>query len=377
MGNNDHAALQQRLERLLGYREVDPDNAMLVRDCIALYLQLGNVDAARALIDSALALHPDDDPLLFQLATVEIASHNPARARDLLQGLLERGVDNGGVRYNLAFAQALLGEFAAALVVLSVNWDELCREAPRTPLLKAKLQHHLDDVAAAIATLGTFLETQPGDAEAHGDLALLLIDADDYEGAAESARYALANGGDHYGALIALGMVELAHGEPEQAALCFERTLQRREESGRSSLGRGLCELAQGQPAAAEPLLEVALRQMPQFSPAWIALAWAQLGQQKLAEAEATLERAPMAASNAEIQGLLAVARVMRGHIDAAHAAVAVAEALSGPANNAAIARSLLLLQSGDAAAAAALLENSMGHPANRPGQQLLARLRA
>jgi tetratricopeptide (TPR) repeat protein len=355
MSNDDHAAPQQRLERLLGYRELDPDSARLAADCAALQLQLGDVAAARALIDDALATHPDDDPLQFQLATLEIATHNPARARELLQGLLERGVDNGGVRYNLAFALALLGEFAQALAVLSASGGDLCREAPRAPLLKARLQHHLGDVAAAIATLGAFLEAQPGDAEVHGDLALLLIDADDYDGAAAAARHALATGGEHYGALVAQGMVALAHGEPEQARQCFAHTLQRREENGRSSLGLGLCELA----------------------PAWAALAWAQLGQQKPAEAEATLERAPMAADNAEIQGLLAVARVMRGHIDLAHAAIATAEALPGPAHNAAIARSLLLLQSGDAPAAAALLENTMGHPANRPGQLLLARLRA
>lgn len=377
MDNNENTAPQRRLERLLSFHAADPDNVMLARDCIALYLELGDIDAARVLIDDALARHPDDNPLLFQLATMEIASHNPARARDVLRGLLDSGIDNGGVRYNLAFALALLHEFPAALAVLTRDWDGVCREAPRAPLLKAKVLHHLNEVEAAIETLAVFLNFHPDDAEARGDLALLQIDADDYAAAALHARHALARDGDHYGALLAQGMVALSQGDPERARGCFERTSRKREENGRSRLGLGLCELAAGQPMRAEPLLVAATQQLPLYPPAWIALAWAQLGQQKVAEAEATLTRAPMVAENAEIHGLLAVVRLLQGDIVSARACIDSAEALPGPAHNANYARSLLLLQSGDIEAASALLRHGMGHPANRAGQALLAKLRA
>lgn len=370
------SSLRQRLQRLLNYRAADPGNAMLTRDCAELHRQLGEIDAARALVESALAARPDDSALLFQLATLELTADRPARTCELLRELLARGVDNGGVRHNLAYALGLMGEPRAALDALAPDWERTRRDVPEAPLLKAKLQHHADDVAGAVATLKDFLLTAPDSIEAHGDLALLLIDSNDHDAAALHAQRALADGGDHYGARLAQGMAALAREDIAAARAIFETTVLRREERGRSWFGLGLCDLARSELARAEASLAEAVRLMPDWPGARIGLAWAQIGLQRLADAEATLREASAPGRDGgAVWGMLALVQCLRGDVDAARDSLAQADAQPIGAFAAVFAEQLLGGCHGDAKAALTALQQALGDNAGR--KHLLEQLRA
>jgi len=202
--NTQSSALEQRLQRLQRYCELDADNIQLLRECVEVRYQLGDFDAARAQAQAALEKFPGDDLLQFQLATVEMASNHPDRTCDILQGLLARGIDNGNIRYNLAYALGLLGKSDEGAALLDAQWKEVCREVPSTPLLKGKLQHHGGDVAGAIETLRAYVDTRAADAEGNGYLALLLADAGDLDAATACAQHATASDSDQFDALLAL-----------------------------------------------------------------------------------------------------------------------------------------------------------------------------
>lgn len=370
----ERAALEQRLARMLEYRQLDPDNVRLARECAELCGRAGDPAQARMILAEALDRFGDDAPLLFQLATVEMGADDPRRACELLQRVLGCGVDNGGVRHNLAYAQGLLGEFPAALDTLAADWPRTCREVPGAPLLKARLQHHVGDVAGAILTLRDFLLVEPASIEAHGDLALLLVDSEDYDSAALHAQRALADGGDNYAALLARGMVALARDDAAAARAVFASTVLRREERGRSWLGLGLCDLAMNELPRAEASLAEAVRLMPGYAGARATLAWAQVGLGRLDAAEATLREAiALDPEFGAFWGTLALVQGLRGDVDAARSSIAEADVLPLGSLAAAYAEDLIGRHHGDAEAALATLQQALSHPDGQ--QDLLAQL--
>lgn len=357
----DRTALEQRLQQLLAYHRIEPDNPLLARDCAELYCRLGEPAAARALIAPLRERLPEDAPLQFQAATIELALHNPAGAVALLRPLPARGVDNGAVRYNLAFALGLQGEYDAALATLEARWDLVRAEVPRAGLLRARLLHHTGQLAAAIAELERLLETAPDDIEALGELALLWVDADDYDAAEAVARRAFAAGGEPYGAEVALGMAELARGEIDIARARFLASRERREEAGRSWLGLGLCELAAGDADAAATPLVAAVEKLPRYRPAREALAWARIGQGNAGEAESTLREAiGLEPTVGEPHALLAIVFLLRGDAESARISLERAETMATPASTgtASHARRLLRLATGGQAEDAELLRS-------------------
>lgn len=368
--NTDRPGLEERLRRLLGYLHLDPDNTLLARDCAELHCRLGEPAAAHALIAPLRERLPDDLPLRFQAATIELALDNPDAAVALLAPLPALGVDHGAVRHNLAFAQGLQGRYDAALETLEADWERVRSEVPRAGLLRARLLHHTGQVAAAIAELERLLETAPDDAEALGELALLWVDADDYDAAESAARRARAAGGECYGAEVALGMAELARGEVDSARARFLAARERREEAGRSWLGLGLCELATGNSDAAALALTTAVAELPRYRPAREALAWARIGQQNVDEAESVLREAmDMEPTVGELHALLAIVFLLRGDAESAHSSLQKAETMAVPATAATTfhVRELLRLAAGAQAGNAELLRSPMGERLRAP----------
>ena len=372
------STLEQRLQRLLSYCALDANNVKLLRECVEVQYQLGNFDAARIQIHAALEQFPDDDLLQFQLATVEMASNHPELTCELLHALLARGIDNGNVRYNLAYALGLLGKGEEGLATLATQWDAVCREVPGTPLLKGKLQHHQGDVEGAIVTLRNYVEATPADAEGYGYLALLLTDKGDYHAAAEYAQYALGRNAEQFEALLAQGMVALSRGNAARAKTYFEKTTPRREEGGRSWLGLGLSEMATGNLAAGERALIKAVEYMPRHLGSWNTLAWAQISQGKIAEAEASLLQALEIDRNfSETHGSLAIVQMLRGDLDAARVSAKRAERLNPSSFAAAFANSFLIAQDGNQLEAQRMLQDIMQRPLDRSGKTLIDALKA
>lgn len=370
--------LEQRCMHLLRYHALDPDNPILAQDCAESCYRCGDFPQARAVIGRALEKQPENTPLLFLQAKIDIAGGDSGRAVERLRDLLARGVDSGGVRYSLAYALGLLEQPRAALDALEPHWERTCAEIPEAPLLKAKLQHHLGALEDAVATLRDFLETTPDHVEAHGDLALLLTDCHDYDGAAAHAQRALANGGEHYAALLAQGMVALARNDADSAKHIFEKTVVRREERGRSWLGLGLSDLARNAPARAEPALREAVRLMPRHLGAWNILAWTQIGLGELAEAERTLRGAlELDDGFSASWGTLAVVQSLGGDTAAAQASIARALELQDSSFALEYAEGVLAAFQRDPQQGTAALQALLRHPAAGRTQALLAELQA
>lgn len=376
--NTQPAALEQRLQRLQRYCALDADNIKLLRECVEVQYQLGDFDAARTQAQAALEKFPSDDLLQFQLATVEMASNHPERTREILHDLLARGVDNGSIRYNLAYALGLLGKADEGAALLDAHWDAVCREVPSTPLLKGKLQHHRGDVAGAIETLRNYVDVMPADADGNGYLALLLADAGDYDAAIACARRAAATDSEQFDALLSQGMVALARGDAALAKTFFEKTAPRREEGGRSWLGLGLSEMAIGNLAAGERALCTAVQSMPSHLGSWTALAWAQISQGKTAEAEATLLHALELDRNfSETHGSLAIVQMLQGDLNEARLSAKRAERLNPNSFAAAFANSFLIALDGDGAVAQRMVRDIMQRPLDQSGQTLFDALKA
>jgi tetratricopeptide (TPR) repeat protein len=268
------------------------------------------------------------------------------------------------VRFNLGFAQAMRGDFAAADAAID---QEAALSASAGPALKVRSLHKLERLDEALEVGATLLERRPDDARLAGALALAALDAERTDLAAAYA----ARAGEHPDGLSTLGALALDGGDLAGSAALFDRALALRPEDGRALVGKGLSLLVEQDPRAVD-YLDRGADAFGDHLGSWIAAGWAYFSRGDMKASRARFERAlELDDTFAETHGSLAVLDLVGGDIEGAKKRTQIALRLDPKCFSGALAQTLLLAAAGDAEKAERVRDLALSAPIGADGRTL------
>lgn len=332
---------EDRLSTLLGYLEADPNNAALLTDAAEAALDARDPATAAGLLERAASLTPltPQQANLAGLAALQTSAYG--RASEIFTGLLEAGVDDPGLRFNLAWARASLCEFETALADLD---EDTARVLPQAAMLRVQLLHQFGNVDAAIDCARTYFVLHPDHEGLMAAISVVAIDAEDEGLAAEAA----ARAGDHPDALATRGTLALGDQRATEAEAIFERALERNAATPRAWIGLGLAKLLTGKQTEAPGDIDRGAEMFGDHLGSWVAAGWAHFLAGNWNTARARFETAlALDPTFAESQGSLAVVDLLEGKIEDAQRRSDVALRLDRHSYSAALAKSLIAAGSG------------------------------
>jgi tetratricopeptide (TPR) repeat protein len=309
-------ALPDRLNQVLGYLALDPQNVALLAEASDLALQRGDLVAARELVERTLRLQPQDAVSRYRMAVILLAERQAEQSIALTQALIDAGEQHPAVRFAHARGLAMAARFADAEPVLAALLSENASFA-ELPHLYIRTLHYLGRIDDALRFAQTYTGTHPDDGVGQGMLGLLYLDHGDIARAGEVSATALDHAPNNVDALLTAGSVALAYENQDQAKAHFDKALALSADSGRAWAGLGLAKMLDLDLAAARTDFEKAVQFMPTHLGSHSALAWVQILQRDYAAARATLDASLVVDRNfGETHGGLAVVAALEGDWD-------------------------------------------------------------
>jgi tetratricopeptide (TPR) repeat protein len=355
MTSNEREALRTQFGTLKSLLRSDPDNAALLRNCAQLAVELHDYSEALMLASAALQAAPGDPQAMFHRASALIGCKRYADAAACLNALQAQGLTEPALAFNRALCHYMLNEFAG----VSAQLQPLIKSGQTTSdvlRLAVSSLHHLGQMDTAIALADAHPRAGEDGATA-GVYALAYLDAGRAADAAKFAAQALAKNPDSVDGLVVHGTLALAKMQTGSAETTLRRVTELAADNGRAWIGLGsIALLAQDFPRARE-MLERGVKAMPAHVGSWHVLGWTHLVEGNLDLAEQSFQQALTLERNfAETHGALAAVYAMRGRLREARAELAIAEKLDRAGLAAKFATIVLEAQSGNRAAANAVM---------------------
>lgn len=358
-----------RLERLMRFLEQDPVNLPLLADAASEAIDCREFDLAVELLDRHAVVAPLPAALVGLQGIVAIAQQRFDDAIAIFTRLRAEGHDDVEIRFNLAWAEAMMGRFAEALDLLD---DEAVAASPRGPALKIQMMHHLDLYEDALACGQGLAERYPDDQMLMGALATLALDAEE----PNLARLYAERAGDNAEGLAALGVLTLGDNDTRASLALFDQAIRLQPRNPRAWVGKGLGLLASGDPVAGAEAIDRGALLFDDHIGSWIASGWAHFVNGAYDKARQSFDRAMAIDPNfSETHGGIAVLDIVAGKIDSARHHADVALRLDRNSFGGALAKSLLLSQAGDMEAAQRIRDIAMSTPIGRDGRTILQAL--
>ena len=353
--------IRQRLDRVLAWLEADPAHAGLQQEAADLCYRLGRLDDARHWLTEQSRSAPPSPAARSLEGLLLLRGGDAAAAIALFQALLAQGIATPELHGNLGWALALAGRFDEAEAhALHAAEAGVAGAGP----LHVRILHHLARLDEAIRVAESTLAGDPAQLPHYGILATLYLDRDELDTAAAFARRVRALAPDDADANTVLGIAALSGQRSDDADRFFRHALRHQPHSGRARAGRGLVGMLDGDLDAAEGHFRLAVADMPAHAGIWHGLAWCQLLAGRTGPAHASLQAAlALDRTLADTHGGLAVLAILSGRPAEAKTSVRRALGLDPGCLPALFARSLLLRQSGQAAAAQQQLDRLMTQP--------------
>lgn len=347
------------------FLERDPANVALLSEAAQAAYDERAFDQAHALLKRVAEIEALPPALTNLDGLVAMAQHRFADAADVFGHMREAGHDNPAVRFNLAWARAMLGAWAEASDLLD---EEAIAASPRGPSLKIETMHHLEQYDDALERGKELAHRFPNDKRLMGVLATLAIDAEK----PELARLYAEKGGDNPEASAALGVLKLGENDADGSLPLFECVIGQQPTNARAWVGKGLALLSQGKADEGARALDRGAELFDDHLGSWIAAGWAHFVAGDRSAARAAFERSIQADANfSESHGGLAVLDVLEGKVDSAEERAEIAVRLDRNSFGGALAKSLLLERAGDAKAALRIRDIAMSTPVGPRGQTI------
>lgn len=361
-----------RFEQLSALLEQDPTNLRLVTDTANAAIEARQFAEARRLIATLSSQGSLSDELVFLDGTAAMGAAEWADAAARFEKLLAIGADAPAIRFNLAWSLAMQKAFDAALALLD---EPTVATLPQAAALSVQLLHQRGDMEEAERRARDSIARFPDHVGLNAVVSTLAIDIEDRDLAAHCAQQA----GDHPEALVTLATLSLGNDQIGDAAVLFDRALEKNPALPRAWIGRGLSKLLGADKVAAAADIDHGAALFDTHLGSWIAAGWAHLLAGDLATAKERFQTAlSLDANFAESHGSLAVIDVMQGRAEEARRATATALRLDRQCFSAALAAMLLALSGGDQAGARQLMERALSTPVGDDGKtiaQTMARL--
>ncbi|OUS03233.1 hypothetical protein A9Q81_07550 [Gammaproteobacteria bacterium 42_54_T18] len=363
---------QARLQQLLSYLDVDPNNINLIADAVDIYLQIGPLPKAHALLSQGLDVKADDARLLFQRSTLHIAEAQYEPAKDILQSLLKSGIENTGIRYNLALCLSMTGEMQEALDIMTESTQQPTQHFFAGDLLIVRLKHHAGDLDEALSLAMALLEQEPDNGDLNGVISLLFLDLDDRAQALHFAQKAQKNTAKNTESFSTIGHLALEDFDADKAKGNFQKILDIQPKDGRAWLGMGLAALLNQEMDIGEEHLVTATTFMPNHLGTWNTLAWLRILKKNIPDAKEALNAAmEKDRTFSENHGTLAVVQILENQREEAERSIKIALRLDPMCISAHFAQTLLLSPEKDQNTISERMESLMNRPIGE-GQSML-----
>jgi tetratricopeptide (TPR) repeat protein len=355
MDKSSHQTPPDRLTRLLGFLERDPRNGNLLADAAEEALRAGKTTQARAFVGRGLEA-AEKPELRFRLGTMLLALRDFSAASELFADLIG-SLPSPAVRYNLAYAQmneGRLDDAAASLQQIANRRAEL----PQFDLLHAKILYSSRQLEAAFDAVNAYLATAPNDREALGLKAMLALDLNQPELAAELSTRVLVMMPNDVAANLVLGSLAVEKRDPAAARTYLKTVLDVQPDLGRAWSALAFADLQENRLNEARGHFDTAVERMPDHLGTWHGLAWSLILLGKFEEARKAVDAAMNVDRNfSENHGTLAVLLVLQGNPEAANAEIKRGLRLDPKSASSHYARSLLLADQGAPDASRKLIE--------------------
>jgi tetratricopeptide (TPR) repeat protein len=355
----------ERLKRLLSYLAADPNNGGLRRDAAEQALNSGAPQIARQLLEPCAGL---EDRELNLLGIAQMQEKKFGEAAGTFQKLVDQGIEDPAVRFNLAWSLAMEKNFREALDLLS---PEVTEVLPQAAMLEVQLLHELGEFDQAAEAARRHISAFPDHQGLAAAVSVLALDIEDLDLARSSAKKAAG----HPDAMATLGTLALGEQQVDEALALFDDALKVNQQIPRAWVGRGLARMLAKDGGAALDI-DRGAEIFGDHIGSWIAAGWAHLIAGDGLLARARFERALAIDENfAESHGSLAVVDVLEGKDAEASRRIAVAKRLDPQCFSAAFAQTLLTARAGKEESARAMFEKILETPVNERGDTAAAAL--
>lgn len=356
-----------RLAALRRYFADDPDNLALGCEIAELATQAGEYVQAETVLNGLLQSRSGEPRVLFELGALKLAQGDWSAALSVYDDLLERGVDNAGVRCNRTYALLALRRPQEAIESVSDIEDE-----PAARTLMARAWHQLGDCKKAAEMLENVHSREPDSAEVLGWLALARLDGNEFERARHAAQMALSINPEQPQALLVMAMGSANALAVKEAEGYSRKLLSVQPDNGAawSALGRTL--LVAGRLDEADEALEKAVHFMPEHVGTWHLLGWCELAQDRLDAAYETFQKAAEIDRNfGETYGAMAVVEILQRKGDCGDNNMKVARRLDPNGYALALANALKLREQGKDEESDALVQQVLARDSGLGGASL------
>jgi len=170
-----NTAHSTRLKQLLGFLRSDPVNKVLLADAALASFEERSFDLAKDLLDRCAAIEPLAPMLLNLKGLVALAQQNFAEAAEIFEALREQDQTSASIRFNLAWANAMMEKWEDALALLD---DNTLAASLRAPQFKIQAMHHLERYDEALVEGERLAKRFPDNQGLMGVLAILAMDAE-------------------------------------------------------------------------------------------------------------------------------------------------------------------------------------------------------
>lgn len=353
------------LTPLLEFLEQDPTNTTLLAGAAAQAFEAGEFDLTSELIGRHGELKPLPLGLQNLQGLVAIKKKKYDDAIDVLSELRGTEAESPALRFNLAWAHAMKGEWPQALELLD---DDSLATSPHAPALKIQMLHHLTRLEDALACGQALSKRFPDNQALMGTLASVAIDAEKPDLALQYAKRA----GDNAEGPAAHGILSLGEQDISGSLAAFETALRKDPANPRALVGKGLSLLVSGDMDEGAVALDRGAERFRTHIGSWVAAGWAHFIMQDYPTARLRFEKALALDPNfSETHGGLAVLNIVDGKWDQAARECEIALRLDKNCFGAALAKSLLLQHRGHPQIARKVLDVAMSTPVGPKGQTL------
>lgn len=361
-----------RLATLLVYLESDPDNVSLLGDAAEQAIGERQPAMALDLLARRKALREPEPAQINIAGLARLATHDFAGAAAEFEAVRQAGIDDPPVRFNLAWACAMLKDELKALELLD---DETTTRLPQAATLEVQLLHGRGDFELAADRARHHLTIHPDDQGLNAATSVLALDVEDDV----LARSTAARGGDHPDALATRGTLALGDERATEAFDQFDQAIARNDKSPRAWVGRGLARLMTGDNEHAPADMDRGAELFEDHLGSWIAAGWAYVVTGDFDMARKRFEKAlALDGSFAEAQGSLAALNAMEGKIEVAERGARTALRLDRECFSAALAMTLISSGRGDPDKARQIFRTAIDTPISAGGRtiaQAMARM--
>ncbi|WP_019962420.1 tetratricopeptide repeat protein [Woodsholea maritima] len=345
----------EKVQRLLSYLELDPDNRNLLSDVIDSALQDGHPLLAYELLNNKVFFSGLTDKEVYLSALCALQFKDYEQAINLFSKLTEKYPTDPIINFNLCYCCFQLGQYKQALESLL---PMTTRSLPQAASLEVQLLHHSGELDLAMDKARDSLTRYPDYADLKYTTALLALDAEDFD---YTRSLSDSSSEDHPTLNLIKGNLDLLDGDVDKASFAFKRALELSPNSPRALIGIGLVELLHKRYSTAGAYFDQAAQTLETHLGSWVAASWAYILNNDLETAERRLNTALLLDDTFdEIHGGLAVIDALRGEIPSAQRKLRVAFRLNPQSGAAQLASFIVLNQTGRTEDAYNLLQKAL-----------------